>query len=138
MMGCRNSGIRLNVTEAGQRIALQGEQVRVVRESRVLVDTTENWSRRLRYVPASGDIIVYADKGTIVDEAGATRYVPGVKIGDGNAYCVDLPFVGDDLDGQLLEHITDRAVHVSAADREFWNNKLNFTLDGEDLQLTRD
>ena len=41
-------------------------------------------------------------------------YVPGIKIGDGSAYVVDLPFV----------NITSEQVN-------FWNNKVNCYLETE-------
>lgn len=129
--------VRLRVTEAMQSIALAGEQVRLVRDGRVLVDTAENWSRRLGFVPARGDIIVYADRDAVVVD-GEEQPVPGVKIGDGNAYCADLPFIDDALAARLWAHINDPAAHVSDEDRAFWNNKLNLDLDGEELRLTRD
>ncbi len=43
-----------------------------------------------------------------------TVYVPGVKIGDGSAYVVDLPFV-----------------NVTSEQINFWNNKVNCYLEPE-------
>lgn len=92
--------------------------------------TTEYWNNQLGYVPPENMIIVYTDK----DEA-----APGIKIGDGNAYCVDLPFVGDDIMQKLGKHINDTVVHITQEEREFWNNKINTTdfLVDENLILTR-
>ena len=102
----------------------------------IFVDTTQNWNSQLTYVPASGDIIVYSDKSSIT-ENNETKYIPGIKIGDGNAYCVDLPFVADDIAIDLLNHINDNIRHITAQERQFWNNKLNISINGEELQFNR-
>lgn len=87
--------------------------------------TTEYWNSRLGYIPNEGDIIVYTDKGSIVNSNNETIDVPGIKIGDGLAYCVDLPFVGDDISQKLVEHINDTERHITEEERLFWNNKVN-------------
>ena len=50
------------------------------------VDTTDGWMQRRKYVPFRGEIIVYSDRNVI----DGMDY-PGIKIGDGMAYVVDLP-----------------------------------------------
>lgn len=82
-------------------------------------NTTAGWAEHPEYIPEQGAIIVYSDYAT-VDEAN----VPNIKVGDGTTYVVDLPFVADDLRALLAEHISDSAIHVSAADRAFWDNKV--------------
>lgn len=46
-----------------------------------------------------------------------TVYVPGIKIGDGSAYVVDLPFV-----------------NVTSEQINFWNNKVNCYLEPEIIE----
>lgn len=93
----------------------------------VNADTTEHWNSKLSYIPKAGEIIVYADKGTI-EVDGETIAVPGIKIGDGKAYLIDLPFVGDDITGTIIEqleqHITNEDVHVTPALKQKWNDKI--------------
>jgi hypothetical protein len=100
--------------------------------AKLTIDTSSNWATRTFYIPAKGEIIVYSDRHVI----DSVNY-PGVKIGDGLAYVVDLPFVGDDISNQIAEalnlHINDSASHVSAADRENWNNKVSCIVLGENL-----
>lgn len=105
--------------------------------SNVYMDTTENWSRKITYVPNAGDIIVYTDKDQIVEEDQSITYVPGIKMGDGNAYVVDLPFVTEALERKLIGHILNSQIHVSSEDRTRWNNKLNFDIQGEELVFNR-
>lgn len=99
-------------------------------------DTTANWNAKTTYVPQPNDIIVYIDKDTI-EEAGVTKYVPGIKLGDGNAYVVDLPFVTDAIAEMISDHVGDTTAHVTSTERAFWNNKLNLTISGEELQFNR-
>lgn len=92
------------------------------------IDSTENWDAALGMIPLEGELIIYSDYKTIKKEIdGEIRDVaiPGLKIGDGMAYVQDLPFVGEDLRDQILEHINNPEIHVSMRDRLFWNNKLN-------------
>ena len=51
--------------------------------------------------------------------------IPGFKVGDGQAYLVDLPFA-DDL---YARHILNSAIHVSAEDRASWSNKITCYID---------
>ena len=117
------------------------EQVRIVKGNSVYLDTTENWNAKRSYRPLRGDIIVYTDHGQIVDVYGETVNVPGVKIGDGNAYLIDLPFVGADVRYQILtelrEHTGNTGIHVTPEEKEFWNNKLNCTVNDGNLVLNR-
>lgn len=107
----------------------------------VYTDTTQNWNEKIGYIPNRGDIVIYTDKGTIVDDYGETVNVPGVKIGDGNAYLIDLPFVGADVRYQILTelraHTENRVIHVTDEERQFWNNKLNCTVNNGNLILNR-
>jgi len=83
--------------------------------------STVEWQARLNYIPNKGDILVYTDKETLSDNT----TVPGIKIGDGLAYGIDLPFVGDDIAEDLLNHVNNTTVHITAAERTKWNNKIN-------------
>lgn len=97
--------------------------------ARASVHTTEEWRLMPTYVPAKGELVIYTDA---VQKDGNTY--PALKIGDGNAYVVDLPFAGgsdesdilNDLIDQFNAHIQDTVIHVSSDDRERWDNKLNY------------
>ena len=105
-------------------------------------DTTANWNAHRDFVPMSGEIIVYTDYGSTFDEQGNTVNVPGIKIGDGNAYCIDLPFITDGAQQQsildeLRRHEANTAIHTSEEEKDFWDAKLNCDIEGETLMLTR-
>jgi len=104
---------------------------------RLTIDTTENWSARTTYIPKKGEIVVYSDRRILQ----GVPY-PGIKIGDGSAYVVDLPFVGDDSDEMTLDllydHLNDMEMHIYNQERSNWNNKISCSIDGETLILERD
>ena len=95
-------------------------------------DTTENWNNARGFIPLAGEVIVYTDYETktwTVEEYGEevmkTALIPNIKIGDGNAYVQDLPFVDTNLRDTLMEHINNQDIHVTLQDKLFWNNKIN-------------
>jgi len=105
----------------------------------ILVNTSAVWATKTTYIPAKGEIDIYSDR-MVIDNVN----YPGMKIGDGTTYVVDLPFLADDqvsvLTGIINTHIENGDIHVTAAEKEFWNNKLNYSidpLDAETLVLNR-
>jgi hypothetical protein len=95
-------------------------------------DTTSNWNNAVGFIPLQGEVIIYTDyqtKSWTVEEYGETVTktvnIPGLKIGDGLAYVQDLPFVDEELREKLMNHINNMDIHVTLADKEFWNNKVN-------------
>ncbi len=103
----------------------------------ILMNTTAYWQSRTDYIPALGVLVVYTDRFHTEDG----QEIPGIKIGDGDAYVVDLPFAGGDMDPdmarQLEAHLSDASVHVSLEERTRWNNKLNCGVEGTTLILNR-
>lgn len=101
---------------------------------------TVDWESDKSFIPKRGELVIYSDRGQ-VEEDGELVDVPGIKIGDGLAYLVDLPFVGDDqaqiITGLLRDHANNHDIHVTLEEKEFWNNKLNFVLSEENLILNR-
>lgn len=95
-------------------------------------DTTTHWNNARGFVPMAGEVIIYDDyqiKTWQVEEYGEivtkTENIPGIKIGDGNAYVQDLPFVDEDLRDKLMTHINNSEIHTTLAEKLFWNNKVN-------------
>ena len=91
-------------------------------------DTTQHWNDAHGFIPFEGEIIVYNDYKTIIKEIDGESVqvqIPGMKIGDGQAYVQDLPFVDAELRDKIMNHITNPEVHVTLQEKLFWNNKLN-------------
>lgn len=106
-------------------------------------DTTAHWNEKIGFIPLRGEIIIYSDYNQIDDGYGGKINIPGIKIGDGSAYLIDLPFIGSDAryDGiyqELHDHIDNEYVHVTPENKEFWNNKLNYEVQNGNLILTRE
>lgn len=99
-------------------------------------DTTANWAQKTGFVPRAGDIIIYTDRDHI-EVDGQLVDVPAFKVGDGNAYVVDLPFTDAATVQAMINHINDTSVHVTQQEKQFWNNKLNYSMSGENLTLNR-
>ena len=91
---------------------------------RLKSDTTANWYSNISFIPLAGEAIIYTDYESKT-ENGDTVLIPGIKIGDGKTYGVDLPFVGDDIRDEIMAHIADGSLHVTSIERMFWNNKIN-------------
>lgn len=104
-------------------------------------DTTENWNTKTTFIPERNDVCIYTDHGQIDDGYGNMVDVPGIKVGDGNAYLIDLPFVGADTRYQILTelrtHTGNAAIHVTPEQKAFWDNKLNCVVDNGTLILNR-
>lgn len=100
------------------------------------VDTTDGWNLRRTYIPKRGELVIYLDR-SIVDDVAR----PGLKIGDGKAYVADLPFYDDDTIAALLSlirnHIGDPDLHVTAEEKERWDNKISCEVNGEELIFTK-
>lgn len=98
------------------------------------IDTKAHWDNKPTYVPEPGEIVIYTDRNVI----NGLSY-PGIKIGDGNAYLVDLPFLGDDVFMNIIalleDHINNTDIHVTPEEKQFWNNKLNYSINNEILIL---
>ena len=101
----------------------------------ILIDTTSNWNTKITFIPKRGDLIFYSDKATNSDGIN----IPGLKIGDGSAYCIDLPFLGDDVFAALNSHISNTIIHITTEERVSWSNKINCedSVDNETLILNR-
>ena len=91
-------------------------------------DTTLHWNQAKGFIPLAGEVIIYTDYKTIqkeIDGEMQSVLIPGIKIGDGQTYVQDLPFVDTDLRDRLMEHINNQDLHVILQEKLFWNNKLN-------------
>ena len=91
----------------------------------VVSKTTDEWRNGGLIVSKKDVIYVYTDYYSDTIE-GETIYIPGVKIGDGNAYVQDLSFTN--------QYITQSTI-------EKWNNKVTAYIDDvnkEKLVLSKD
>lgn len=73
---------------------------------KIIYDTTDNWNSQSDLIPDSGTLVVYLDKYSY-EKDGETVYVPGIKVGDGSAYLIDLPFITDRIENVGLIYRSD-------------------------------
>ena len=83
--------------------------------------TTAEWEKQPSMVSEPGALYIWSDYRQ--DEQG--NNIPGVRIGDGNAYVTDLPF----QDGDFLAHIQNTDIHVTAEQKAYWDDKITCYID---------
>ena len=84
--------------------------------SHILYATTATWNSRPDLISSRGCIYIYSDYRQ--NEQG--QNIAAMKVGDGLAYLIDMPFI----DSLLYEHIADNIRHITQQEREFWNDKV--------------
>lgn len=99
---------------------------------KIYYDTTAGWNAKLSLVSERGAIYVYSDKA--FDDSGGYTYAPFIKVGDGSAYVVDLPFYDELIVTEASERISQQQGTVTDAERQFWNNKVSAFLDPLDQE----
>lgn len=115
-------------TNTSQQIDAQFGTVYVVGgDCRVLYATTATWNSQPQLIADRGYLYIYADYKQ--NEQG--QNIAGIKVGDGNAYLIDMPFT-DDL---YARHIEDTVLHISQEDRDRWDNKVTCFLDPLDANI---
>lgn len=88
--------------------------------------TVEEWNSDKDLISQKGTLYIYSNYKIVNDQEDNEIFLPGIKLGDGKAYLIDLPFLNTDaFNEQILDHINNKIIHVSLDDRRFWNNKLN-------------
>ena len=108
-------------------------------QNNILAEDTKYWNSHRSFIPECGQIIIYIDKGTIVNQDGTETMVPGIKVGDGMAYLIDLPWVGEDTTAAIFEsledHIRNTEIHITSNERAEWNQKINVRLDAQNQEI---
>lgn len=89
-------------------------------KANISMKTTAEWNSDISAIGQLNTFYIYTDRNTKEDQHGHIVNVPGIKVGDGSSYLIDLPFV-DDL---FYSHINNSDIHVTLADKQFWNNKV--------------
>lgn len=96
--------------------------------SHVHYDTKANWDRQTFLIAERGHIYIYKD-AEITYINGRRVVYPGIKIGDGSSYLIDMSYslVGSDHE-KLTAHIQNSAIHVGTGDRMNWNDKVSVSV----------
>lgn len=100
----------------------------------VYYDTEENWNTARTTIAEKRAIYVYSNHRHIDDGHGNLYPVPSIKIGDGTSYLIDMPFINQELEIELANHINNTEIHITQEEREFWNNKVTCYMDDMNLE----
>lgn len=73
----------------------------VIERTAIHYATTEEWNANRNLIAEKSHIYIYSDY-KVIEEDGETVYIPGLKIGDGTSYLIDLPFSSG---GESSSHI---------------------------------
>ena len=93
--------------------------------------TTAYWNSQSTLIGENNHIYVYTDYTTITSD-GELKNVPNIKIGDGNAYLIDNPFITTSIEDLLQSHIGDNIKHITDDERLLWNGKVTCYLSAAD------
>lgn len=103
----------------------------IAKSGQILSDTVAGWNSQPQLISKKDVIYVYVDRQQEVNDQGVVVYIPSIKIGDGRAYLIDLPFT-DDL---MIKHMANGDIHVTLEEKEFWNNKVTSYIDSDDEEM---
>lgn len=92
----------------------------------VFCDTTAGWNAQPTLIGKAGCIYIYSD----YKQNSQNQDIAGIKVGDGQAYLIDAPFIEE----ILYSHITDNVAHITAAERTSWDGKVRCYIDPNDNQ----
>ena len=101
----------------------------------ICMKTSSEWGQQVDMIGQLNTFYIYTDRTKKEDQHGNIINYPGIKVGDGSSYLIDLPFV-DDL---FYSHTNDMNIHVTLAEKQFWNNKVRIQdskLDEQNLIFT--
>ena len=98
-----------------RKIRLPDGTVLNIKSDGILYDTVEGWTSKPKLISQPNTMYVYTDYQSVDG-----KDVPGIKIGDGNSYLIDTPFI----DTLYARHIANNVIHITQEEREFWNNKV--------------
>lgn len=111
--------IQISNRDVAERIAYLNQELD--KKATILMKTSAEWDSDLSLISQKNTIYIYSDREQRTDGQGNIVNIPGIKVGDGLAYLVDLPFI----DQLFYRHIYNSDIHVTLGQKAFWNNKLN-------------
>lgn len=97
--------------------------------AKLLSNTKENWNSNPGLISELGCIYIYSNQY----EKDGISY-PGMKIGDGKAYLIDIPFVESHLETLVNDHINDTSIHINNQERSTWNSHVTTFVSSEDQE----
>lgn len=94
--------------------------------------STEEWKTRETTVSAKGCLYIYSD----YFHKDSGDIMPGIKVGDGSTYIVDLPFLFEDTLNEIKSHIANKEIHITSEERQDWNSKVTASVNNNTLRFS--
>ena len=103
--------------------------------SKIHYDTKANWDRQRFLIAERGHLYIYKD-AEVTYISGERVVYPGIKIGDGSSYLIDMAYtvVGSDHE-KLTDHLNNYLAHVGTGDRMNWNDKVSVDVNNVQEEL---
>ena len=136
----KDAGRAFNMSLAGDNdMDVQFGNAQVIQAGGILSNTTEQWNSQRDLIAARNTLYVYTDHEREEMPDGAVTLYPGVKIGDGTSYLIDMPFSITGSEASLFadidEHIKNMRIHVGESDREAWDEKVSASVNESSEEL---
>ncbi len=96
------------------------------------VDTKQNWDSQRNLISEQGVIYFYTNYKARQLENNIIQNIPAMKLGDGKAFLIDLPFMGGDTI-EFEQHIKNKTIHITQQERQEWNNKIVCSVTDDNL-----
>lgn len=97
----RLEAVLVENNENNLRTTLENEII--IKGSNIYMNTTEYWNSNPMLIAKDGAIYIYTDYDEFEGQA-----IPGIKVGDGKAYLIDIPFISGNKDA-FEDHIQYRS-----------------------------
>lgn len=101
--------------------------------SKIYYGTKEYWNSQVSLISEKSIVYVYSDYASKTVD-GNTMLIPNIKVGDGNAYLIDIPFITQSVEDLINLHIDDTIKHITEQERESWNNKVSCYINPDNLE----
>ena len=130
--GSASGGYEDGLVSRVEVLEQQIKDIQIYTQYHIYYDTTENWNNQPTLIGERGSIYIYSD-GKQIEESGQIINIPRLKVGDGQAYLIDNPFIDQDIREKL-----DSLIIITQEDVDRWNDKVGAkisSVDNENLIL---
>ena len=87
--------------------------------------TRASWDQQAGLISEAGALYIYSDYKIVTSETGESTVIPGIRVGDGTTYLVDLPFISESNVQTVIDSLSESNSLVTPQDREFWDGKVS-------------
>lgn len=107
----------------------QIKDIQIQSKYHIYYDTTANWNNQPTLISEEGSIYIYSDGKVYINDNQESVVIPRIKIGDGNAYLIDKPFIDTDIREKL-----EVLISITQQDIDRWNGKIGAKISDVDAE----